>query len=69
MKYSKSYATINEEKFRMRVFMDNKYKIAKHNQQFEAGDVSHKLAMNRFGDILHHEFVNQMNGFNRTTFK
>lgn len=50
----------------MKIFMDNKNKIAKHNQLYELGHVTYKLALNKFGDLLHHEFVSRMNGFNRT---
>lgn len=51
----------------MKIFMENKHKIAKHNQLYQKGQISYKLAINKFGDLLHHEFVGGMNGFNRTT--
>lgn len=50
----------------MKIFMENKNKIAKHNQMYHRGSVTYKLAMNKYGDLLHHEFVNHMNGFNRS---
>jgi len=61
--HAKKYNDPTEEKFRMKIFMENKHKIAKHNQQFSKGSVRYQLAMNRFGDLLHHEFVGLMNGF------
>uniref|UniRef100_A0A2I9LNW7 Cathepsin L-like cysteine peptidase n=1 Tax=Centruroides hentzi TaxID=88313 RepID=A0A2I9LNW7_9SCOR len=54
-----------EDSFRMKVFMDNKHKIAKHNTLYEKGIKKYKLAMNEFGDKLHHEFIRNMNGFKR----
>ncbi|KFM62807.1 Cathepsin L, partial [Stegodyphus mimosarum] len=54
-----------EDAFRMKVFMENKHKIAQHNQLYSKGKKSYGLAMNKFGDLLHHEFVQTMNGFKR----
>ncbi|KAG8293399.1 Cathepsin L [Homalodisca vitripennis] len=66
LQHNKTYSTDMEEKFRMKIFMDNKNKIAKHNTRFERGQVSFKLAMNHYGDMLHHEFVSTVNGFRRS---
>merc|ERR1711976_611696 len=52
-----------EESFRMKIWMENKAKIEKHNRHFYKGVHSYSLAMNEFGDLLHHEFVNVMNGY------
>lgn len=49
----------------MKIYMENKNKINKHNQRYHRGEVTYKLAMNKYGDLLHHEFVKHMNGFNR----
>lgn len=46
--------------------MDNSHKVAKHNKLFEQGLYPYKLAMNKYADLLHHEFVGILNGFNRT---
>ncbi|KZC08721.1 PREDICTED: cathepsin L [Dufourea novaeangliae] len=64
--HSKLYKSDVEEKFRMKIFMDNKHKIAKHNTNYEQKKVSYKLKMNKYGDLLHHEFVNLLNGFNKS---
>lgn len=53
----------------MKIFTDNKLKIAKHNQLYELGQVSYKLKLNKYSDLLHHEFVATLNGFNRTALK
>lgn len=49
--------------------MENKHKIAKHNQQYELGLVSYKLDLNKYADLLHQEFVAKLNGFNKTQTK
>lgn len=66
LEHSKEYKSDTEERFRMKIFMENKNKIAQHNQLYEKGHVSYKLALNKYGDLLHHEFVAHMNGFNRS---
>ncbi|XP_071439800.1 procathepsin L [Hetaerina americana] len=66
LEHKKSYSNDIEEKFRMKIFMENKRKIAKHNSNYEKGVVTYKLALNQFGDLLSHEFRGLVNGFNRT---
>ncbi|XP_075226652.1 cathepsin L-like peptidase [Lycorma delicatula] len=66
LQYKKHYGSETEERFRMKIFMDNKNKIAKHNARFEKNQTSFKLALNTYSDMLHHEFINVMNGFNNT---
>ncbi|XP_035229283.1 cathepsin L-like [Stegodyphus dumicola] len=41
-----------EDAFRMKVFMENKHKIARHNQLYSKGKKSYSLAMNKFGDLV-----------------
>ncbi|XP_049872354.1 cathepsin L [Pectinophora gossypiella] len=69
MDHNKSYSSDVEDKFRMKIYAENKHKIAKHNQRFKQGLVSFRLKQNKYGDLLHHEFVHIMNGFNRTSPK
>merc|ERR1712079_981208 len=52
-----------EEKFRMKIWMENKATIEKHNRHALNGVYSYHLAMNEFGDHLNHEFVATMNGY------
>jgi len=63
--HQKEYQDDTEEKFRMKIFMENKHKIAKHNQLYDQGLVSFKLSMNKFTDLLPHEFT-ALNGYNKT---
>ena len=59
----KNYSSIEEEKFRMKIFMENKQRIAKHNSRFHLGHHAYKLKMNHYGDLLPYEFQQQMNGY------
>jgi cathepsin L len=63
VKHGKSYTDKSEENFRLKVFMENKHLIAKHNQKASNGLKSYSLEMNQFGDLLHHEFTSMMNGY------
>ncbi|XKL62914.1 hypothetical protein PGB90_002747 [Kerria lacca] len=69
MQFKKLYETEMEEGFRKKIFLENKRKIIIHNKLYEAGEVSYKLAMNHFGDMLHHEFTKMMNGYKRNMSK
>ncbi|CAG7825242.1 unnamed protein product [Allacma fusca] len=57
--HGKMYDNDIEERFRMKIYLENRHRIAKHNK---AG-ASFKLAMNKYGDMLPHEFRTRMNGF------
>ncbi|XP_077294452.1 cathepsin L [Arctopsyche grandis] len=65
--HAKKYESETEEKFRMKIFMENKHKIAKHNRMFELGKATFKQRLNKYGDMLHHEFISTLNGFNKST--
>ena len=45
--------------------MENKVKIAKHNQKASKGEKSYFLKMNHFGDKLNNEVVSSMYGYRR----
>jgi len=61
--HDKEYDTQTEEKFRLKIFMENKAKIEKHNRKAVKGDHTYHLKMNQYGDMLHHEFVATLNGY------
>merc|ERR1712198_684999 len=71
LKHGKTYAKNlgkgenygQEEKFRMKIWMENKAKVEKHNRHALKGLYSYHLAMNEWGDLLHHEFVATVNGY------
>ncbi|KAI8421371.1 hypothetical protein MSG28_009451 [Choristoneura fumiferana] len=66
MEHNKTYESKEEDKFRMKIYAENKHKIARHNQRYEQGQVTFRLKQNKYGDLLPHEFVHTMNGYNRT---
>jgi len=63
LEHAKKYDSDVEEQFRMKIFMENKHKIAKHNLLVYGGQKKYHLKMNKYGDLLHHEFVSFMNGW------
>ncbi|XP_046977844.1 procathepsin L-like [Vanessa cardui] len=63
--HKKSYANETEEKFRMKIFAENKLKAEEHNRRFERGQETYRVGVNKYSDLLHHEFAT-LNGFNRT---
>ncbi|XP_045533626.1 cathepsin L isoform X1 [Pieris brassicae] len=66
LEHKKEYDSEVEDKFRMKIFAENKHKVAKHNARFERGQVTYRLKPNKYSDMLHHEFVQTMNGYNKT---
>ncbi|CAG9797789.1 unnamed protein product [Chironomus riparius] len=65
--HGKTYEDPSEEKLRLKIYIDNRHKIAKHNTRFYANEVPYKLKLNKYADMLHSEFVRTFNGFNRST--
>jgi len=61
--HAKNYDSPTEEKFRLKIYMENKAKVEKHNRRASMGKHSFHLKMNEFGDMLGHEFVARMNGY------
>jgi len=66
LEFKKHYHDDVEERFRFKIFNENRHKIAKHNQLYSTGKVSYKLGLNKYADMLHHEFRETMNGYNFT---
>lgn len=46
--------------------MENSHKVAIHNQKYEKGLVPFKAKLNKWADLLHHEFIMTVNGFNKS---
>jgi len=59
-RHSKQYNNEVEERFRMKIYLENRHRIAKHNTDTQNG---FKLTMNKYGDLLGHEFTRRMNGY------
>jgi len=67
LQHGKTYDTKMDDKFRMKIYMENKIKIARHNARAAEGKHSYHLKINKYGDMLHHEFVATMNGYKGRT--
>lgn len=61
--HGKTYASPREESFRQKIFLENRMKIAEHNKMASQGEFSFTMGMNQFGDLLHSEFKQAMNGY------
>ena len=55
--HGKAYSTSVEEEFRMKIYLENKLKIAQHNQLAQGGHRSYFLKMNHMGDFLPSEIA------------
>lgn len=62
--HEKNYTSAEEDTFRLKIFMENKAMIEKHNALAHQGLKSYFLKMNNYGDLLHREFIGRMTGFN-----
>merc|ERR1712154_636429 len=58
--HNKQYEDGIEEAFRKGVFAANLEKINKHNEEYEQGDHTWKMSVNRFADLTHDEFLEML---------
>merc|ERR1711899_430030 len=65
VQHGKEYGSEQENNFRMKVFMDNKAKIARHNTLAHQGLKSYTQKLNEYSDMLPSEFNQVMNGYKR----
>ena len=56
LKHQKSYDDSTEDDFRMKIFMENKHQIAQHNILYHQNKTSYTMKINKYGDLLPHEF-------------
>jgi len=61
--HDKKYETQAEEMQRMQIFKENLLRINKHNARYQRGEISFKVGVNKYTDMLTHEVVEKMNGF------
>jgi len=61
--HGKVYRNEHEDNFRMKVFMENTAKIARHNTLAHQGLKTYTMRVNEYADLLEHEFVSIMNGY------
>lgn len=64
LSHHKQYENQWEDKFRFKIYLENKAKIARHNAKAHNGEKSYFLKMNKYGDLLHEEFKGKFNGYN-----
>ncbi|XP_037917239.1 cathepsin L-like [Hermetia illucens] len=63
MEHEKLYQDETEEQLRMKIFIENREWIAKHNQLYALGLVSYKLGVTPFADMSQQEFMEIFNGY------
>ncbi|XP_047531379.1 cathepsin L-like [Vanessa atalanta] len=64
LEHKKTYENEAEERFRMKIYAQNKLIMEEHNRRFKSGQVTYRVGVNKYADMLHHEFVHTMHGFN-----
>ncbi|XP_043238717.1 procathepsin L-like [Amphibalanus amphitrite] len=62
LKHGKSYANPIEEFYRMKVYADNKVKVAQHMKEYAEGKHTFTLALNKFADLTSDEFARGFKG-------
>lgn len=50
--HKKVYKSPIEDGYRMKIFLDNKRKVLEHNRKYEMKEVSYKLGMNKYADMV-----------------
>ncbi|MBW3941429.1 C1 family peptidase, partial [Neisseria meningitidis] len=78
VKYGKNYESDEVEATRKAIYLDNKKRVAAHNERYQNGEVSFTVALNHLADLTTEEFARKLNGYkqkstlrsssNRTTF-
>jgi len=66
VEHGKEYKNKLEDNFRMKVFMDNKARIAKHNALAHQGQKTYTMKLNEYADMLHQEFITTMMGYDQS---
>ena len=63
--HRKNYSSPVEDSFRMKIFLENKARIARHNLKAHLGSSSFTMKMNHLGDQLPHEVTSSRNGYRK----
>ena len=67
--HDKNYSSLVEDNLRMKIFMENKARIARHNQKAHLGGSSFTMKLNHLGDQLNNEVISTRNGFRKGLLK
>ncbi|XP_063385069.1 procathepsin L-like [Cydia fagiglandana] len=62
LEHKKQYSSLEEERERMKIYVDNKFKVAQHNKAHAQGLTSFTLALNEFSDHYPEE-IQRMRGY------
>lgn len=63
LEHQKSYDGIVEERFRMKIFMENKLAVIEHNKLYAQNLTTFQMKINHLSDMLPSEIVATMTGF------
>jgi cathepsin L len=63
--HNKNYSCAGEEKMRFKIYLENRHKIAKHNTRFYKKEVTFKMEINKFSDMMLSEFSRIYNGYKK----
>lgn len=58
----KKYQDETVDAVRFEIFKENRQYIAQHNRKWENGEVSFRIDINEYADLLNHEFNEMRNG-------
>lgn len=61
--FNKHYPTKTVAEERKHIFLENRRKIAEHNEKYERGEVTYKAGLNKFSDMLPDEIRQLMTGY------
>nr|BAF94151.1 cathepsin L-like cysteine protease 1 [Plautia stali] len=64
--YRKDYPSDSVERYRKKVYKQNEKFVREHNERYERGEVTYKMALNHLADMHPREFMATFLGFNRS---
>ncbi|XP_020815172.1 cathepsin L-like isoform X1 [Drosophila serrata] len=67
--HRKNYQDEDVEQLRYMIFNENRIKITEHNRRFANGEVSYKMAINEYSDLMSHEFIEMMTGLSYNEYE
>lgn len=61
-KHAKRYKNFFEDARRRNIYVENSKKVREHNQRFDRGEVTYRLALNKYSDLTNEEFISLLTG-------